>query len=97
MFRRFGKSEKEEAASAYFTSSATEESLAPHAPINKILPKKSELPLDLTLPSSLLDEKKNIGSFQREEPETTLGEGVTFRGELCFERCLRIDGIFEGS
>lgn len=31
-----------------------------------------------------------------EEPETTLGEGVTFRGELSFERLLRIDGTFEG-
>ena len=32
-----------------------------------------------------------------EEPETTLGEGVSFRGELCFERLLRIDGTFEGT
>lgn len=31
-----------------------------------------------------------------EEPETTLGEGVTFKGELTFERLLRIDGTFEG-
>ncbi|MCH9625528.1 MAG: hypothetical protein S4CHLAM123_07040 [Chlamydiales bacterium] len=31
-----------------------------------------------------------------DEPETTLGEGVTFRGELSFERFLRIDGTFEG-
>ena len=31
-----------------------------------------------------------------EIPETTLGEGVTFRGELSFERLLRIDGTFEG-
>ncbi|EPP35994.1 bactofilin family protein [Chlamydia avium] len=31
-----------------------------------------------------------------EEPETTLGEGVTFKGELAFERLLRIDGTFEG-
>ena len=35
--------------------------------------------------------------FEEEEaPETTLGEGVTFRGELSFERLLRIDGTFEG-
>src|SRR5947209_20556868 len=32
----------------------------------------------------------------KEEPETTLGEGVTFKGELTFERLLRIDGTFEG-
>ncbi|WP_201456807.1 polymer-forming cytoskeletal protein [Chlamydia sp. 17-3921] len=31
-----------------------------------------------------------------EEPETTLGEGVTFKGELAFDRLLRIDGTFEG-
>lgn len=31
-----------------------------------------------------------------EKPETTLGEGVIFKGELAFERLLRIDGIFEG-
>lgn len=34
--------------------------------------------------------------LKEETPETTLGEGVTFRGELSFERLLRIDGIFEG-
>lgn len=33
---------------------------------------------------------------EEEVPETTLGEGVTFRGELSFERLLRIDGTFEG-
>ncbi len=31
-----------------------------------------------------------------EEPETTLGEGVSFKGELSFQRLLRIDGQFEG-
>ena len=37
--------------------------------------------------------RENIFS---EEPETTLGEGVSFKGELTFERLLRIDGTFEG-
>lgn len=37
------------------------------------------------------------GMLKEEAPETTLGEGVTFRGELSFERLLRIDGEFEGS
>lgn len=32
-----------------------------------------------------------------ELPETTLGEGVSFKGELVFERLLKIDGSFEGS
>lgn len=31
-----------------------------------------------------------------EEPETTIGEGVTFKGTLEFQRFLRIDGCFEG-
>ncbi|MBS0623107.1 MAG: polymer-forming cytoskeletal protein [Verrucomicrobia bacterium] len=37
------------------------------------------------------------GMIKEEVPETTLGEGVTFRGELSFERLLRIDGTFEGN
>src|SRR5689334_14076502 len=32
----------------------------------------------------------------KEQPETTLGEGVTFKGELIFEKLLKIDGNFEG-
>ncbi len=36
------------------------------------------------------------GIIEEEVPETTLGEGVSFRGELSFERLLRIDGTFEG-
>ncbi len=36
------------------------------------------------------------GMLHEEDPETTLGEGVSFRGELSFERLLRIDGTFEG-
>lgn len=35
-------------------------------------------------------------ALESEEPETTLGEGVTFKGELSFQRLLRIDGYFEG-
>lgn len=30
-------------------------------------------------------------------PDTTLGEGVVFKGELSFQRLLRIDGQFEGA
>jgi cytoskeletal protein CcmA (bactofilin family) len=36
------------------------------------------------------------GMMHEESPETTLGAGVTFRGQLSFERFLRIDGSFEG-
>lgn len=47
------------------------------------------------------DEKKtplphHFQTVMKEEPETTLGEGVVFKGELSFERLLRIDGVFEG-
>jgi cytoskeletal protein CcmA (bactofilin family) len=31
-----------------------------------------------------------------EQPDTTLGEGVCFKGELTFRQLLRIDGQFEG-
>lgn len=96
MFRRFGKSEKEEPTPSYFTSSAVAEETPAVSNYNKMSAKKPDLPpLDLSA-HSLLDENKTLGSFQREEPETTLGEGVVFRGELCFERLLRIDGVFEG-
>ncbi|MEF9497277.1 bactofilin family protein [Chlamydia sp. 04-14] len=52
----------------------------------------SEEPQKWTSQSSEVD---SLLSFS-EEPETTLGEGVTFKGELAFDRLLRIDGTFEG-
>ncbi|BAE81412.1 conserved hypothetical protein [Chlamydia felis Fe/C-56] len=45
--------------------------------------------------ASSSSEVDSLLSFS-EEPETTLGEGVTFKGELAFDRLLRIDGTFEG-
>ncbi len=36
------------------------------------------------------------GMLNEDAPETVLGAGVTFRGQLSFERFLRIDGSFEG-
>jgi cytoskeletal protein CcmA (bactofilin family) len=35
-------------------------------------------------------------AFEGEEPETTLGQGVVFKGQLSFENLLRIDGEFHG-
>lgn len=35
-------------------------------------------------------------NLQTEEPDTTLGEGVVFKGQLTFKKLLRIDGHFEG-
>ena len=37
-----------------------------------------------------------VAELQAEEPDTTLGEGVVFKGELTFKKLLRIDGQFEG-
>ncbi|MEG0036676.1 MAG: polymer-forming cytoskeletal protein [Victivallaceae bacterium] len=44
-------------------------------------------------PTSLMTPIDNTDEI----PETTLGEGVSFKGELAFERLLRIDGSFEGT
>lgn len=37
------------------------------------------------------------GSLEMEEPETILGEGITIRGELSFQRFIRVDGQVEGT
>lgn len=34
--------------------------------------------------------------LSEEHPDTTLGEGVSFKGQLTFRKLLRIDGAFEG-
>lgn len=34
--------------------------------------------------------------LMNDDPDTTIGEGVTFKGELTFDKLLRIDGHFEG-
>lgn len=34
--------------------------------------------------------------LQAEEPETIIGENVSFKGTLSFQRLVRIDGTFEG-
>lgn len=58
-------------------------------------------PPPLKYPSSSYEDSPSnievdiLSSFS-ETPETTLGEGVFFKGELTFERLLRIDGFFEG-
>ena len=37
------------------------------------------------------------GNLEMEEPETVLGEGISIKGELEFQRFLRVDGEFEGN
>ena len=44
----------------------------------------------------LFGQNESNEPIETEKPETTLGEGVLFKGELSFERLLRIDGVMEG-
>ena len=100
MFRRSGKNplEKDISTPLY----GEEPQVSPY----KYGAKKSELsetlPQSLYHPEKMMEEKRiaplppHFHGIPKEEPETTLGEGVTFRGELTFERLLRIDGTFEG-
>lgn len=100
MFRRSGKNPLEKDIS---TPLYGEES---QASAYKYGAKKAEmsetLPPSMYHPEKLMEEKRisplppHFHGIPKEEPETTLGEGVTFRGELTFERLLRIDGTFEG-
>lgn len=85
MFRRTGKNplEKEIATPLYSDDHSMRYGVKkPEAPEPYIPERASPLP--------------HFQNTAKEEPETTLGEGVTFRGELTFERLLRIDGTFEG-
>lgn len=45
---------------------------------------------------SLVQEEATTNDMLPEEPETTLGHGVVFRGKMEFKTLLRIDGHFEG-
>jgi len=65
------------------------------------LSKPMTTPLEERRQDSFVNEKTStlphhFRGVVEEDPETTLGEGVSFRGELSFERLLRIDGTFEG-
>ncbi|MCB1136641.1 MAG: polymer-forming cytoskeletal protein [Chlamydiia bacterium] len=57
---------------------------------------KDELPVPARTTTSPLPTKKPEPTQQEDTPETTLGPGVSFKGELSFQRLLRIDGNFEG-
>jgi cytoskeletal protein CcmA (bactofilin family) len=101
MFRRPGKNPLEdykEELSAYQYSKEQEARIyenPPRAqplatPMNEVVKEEKWLKENNVLPHHFK------GMVHDEDPETTLGEGVTFRGELSFERLLRIDGTFEG-
>ncbi|SPN73560.1 Polymer-forming cytoskeletal [Chlamydia serpentis] len=110
MFRRTGKDPFEDVQTLYQEETSTLSNYSPYSrserpetpPSLFDNPKASEaqplnhsLPKDPPLPQwSSTSRTESVLSL--EEPETTLGEGVTFKGELAFERLLRIDGTFEG-
>lgn len=99
MFRRSGKSSHDENGTYNDDPS----------PFSKYSAKKTEFdsPAARALPQDTHDDNWGIPKttalphhfenlMAEEAPETTLGVGVTFRGQLSFERFLRIDGDFEG-
>lgn len=110
MFRRPGKNPLEESAAIYDESAPLTSPYKYGAQKEEVPPRIFDTPQQRgsqprTMPfethdSSRSNEEKTSPlphHFMKEEaPETTLGEGVTFRGELSFERLLRIDGSFEG-
>lgn len=108
MFRRPGKNQekeslsslyKEEGSANYLYASKKAESDMPPRLFDAPSYSPSEERVSQT-EKLWQNEKMATHPFQamvkEETPETTLGEGVTFRGELSFERLLRIDGTFEG-
>ncbi|MCH9627236.1 MAG: hypothetical protein S4CHLAM2_08710 [Chlamydiales bacterium] len=112
MFRRPGKNPLEENASIYDDESPIPSPYKYGAPKEEVPPRIFDAPHhqgrvapSRPLPHDSHDESWNNSEktaslphhfMQEDDPETTLGEGVTFRGELSFERLLRIDGSFEG-
>lgn len=85
MFRRNGKAPDEPAPTSPYRYGAN----------NEIPPRIFDTP------SPNVDEMPRVphpfpSMMKEDAPETTLGEGVIFRGELSFERLLKIDGTFEG-
>lgn len=95
MFRRPGKPPLEEDQYKYGEQPIQKEVPprvfeSPRQPVTTPLPREENVWEEKSLPHHF----QNV--MKEEAPETTLGEGVTFRGELSFERLLRIDGTFEG-
>ncbi|EPP35050.1 polymer-forming cytoskeletal family protein [Chlamydia ibidis] len=106
MFRRTGKNHFDEVQTLYNEDSTSQTSytypradlLDPTQAIFEHTKSVEARPLSSSVAASATEwssAEDTLPDFN-EEPETTLGEGVTFKGELAFERLLRIDGTFEG-
>lgn len=94
MFRRTGKNVEKEnlfyedsPIAAPYKQTKKNDSLSTFEPSSELKKNEEEKPVSLA---------HHFQGLIKEEPETTLGEGVIFRGELTFERLLKIDGTFEG-
>lgn len=111
MFRRSGKNGHEEGSTLYNEESAIASPFNKYgnkkSDTQEVPPRLFEPPLPRATPMEASEEgwgnPKTAplphhfeGILAEEAPETTLGAGVTFRGQLSFERFLRIDGSFEG-
>lgn len=101
MFRRPGKNPLEENSPLYSEESSRVSPYKYGKKGENQQPSGIFDPVSMGIPEEMEDKASTLphhfqGMLHNEEPETTLGEGVSFRGELSFERLLRIDGIFEG-
>lgn len=106
MFRRLGKNQDKESSSSLFKEEGSS-IYGSKKSDSDIPPRLFDLPAPY-LSQTDADEKPRSSekvsplshpfqpTLKEEAPETTLGEGVSFRGQLSFERLLRIDGTFEG-
>ena len=104
MFRRSGKNSHDENATYSDDPSPFSKYSAKKSELNERLFEPS---VPRSLPTEAHEESWGVpkttalphhfeGLISEETPETTLGAGVSFRGQLSFERFLRIDGDFEG-
>jgi cytoskeletal protein CcmA (bactofilin family) len=84
-------------------SSSSSHSLPQEAPLmssstptQSVTESKAPWESEDTLDYCKIDDEEMIEDLSAEQPETVLGEGVCFKGELSFKRYLCINGEFEG-
>jgi len=96
MFKRYGKSpfDKETMTLAFENEKSDVKAVFPEQ--EKEVPPRIFGSSGLDEPQMWKDEASPVLIEDEEQPETTLGEGVVFKGELSFQNFLRIDGQFEG-
>lgn len=92
----FNKYKRIDPQDSSLTSHIFDNSRSIVSPIRTLRHEENTWPKDNPINLSSKLNTQNLEIIE-EVPETTLGEGVSFKGELVFERLLRIDGSFEGS